>query len=59
MVADNPRTVMATLFGAIALNVYLYTIVPGGFFPRPMKAVSMAASAAARQPPSPRCSRNS
>ncbi|MBV9551029.1 MAG: efflux RND transporter permease subunit [Alphaproteobacteria bacterium] len=31
---DNPRTVMATLFITIALNVYLYTIVPGGGFPQ-------------------------
>ena len=31
---DNPRTVMTTLFGAIALNVYLYSIVPGGGFPQ-------------------------
>jgi len=31
---ENPRTVMSTLFIAIFLNVYLYTIVPGGFFPQ-------------------------
>jgi len=31
---DNPRTVMSTLFIAIFLNIYLYTIVPGGFFPQ-------------------------
>jgi len=31
---DNPRTVMATLFAAIALNIYLYSIVPGGGFPQ-------------------------
>ena len=31
---DNPRTVMASLLIAIALNVYLYSIVPGGGFPQ-------------------------
>jgi multidrug efflux pump len=31
---DNPRTIMATLFVAIFLNIYLYTIIPGGFFPQ-------------------------
>jgi multidrug efflux pump len=31
---DNPKTIMATLFIAIFLNVYLYTIVPSGFFPQ-------------------------
>jgi multidrug efflux pump len=31
---NNPKTVMATLLIAIGLNVYLYTIVPGGFFPQ-------------------------
>ena len=31
---DNPKTIMATLFIAIFLNGYLYTIVPSGFFPQ-------------------------
>ena len=31
---ENPRTVMMTLLIAIFLNVYLYTIIPGGFFPQ-------------------------
>ena len=31
---NNPKTVMATLLVAIGLNVYLYTIVPSGFFPQ-------------------------
>jgi multidrug efflux pump len=31
---DNPKTVMATLLVAIFLNVYLYTIMPGGGFPQ-------------------------
>jgi multidrug efflux pump len=30
---DNPRTIMATLFVAVALNFYLLAIVPKGFFP--------------------------
>ena len=30
---DNPKTVMATLAIAIVLNVYLFMIVPKGFFP--------------------------
>jgi multidrug efflux pump len=31
---DNPKTIMASLFVAIFLNFYLYTILPTGFFPR-------------------------
>ena len=31
---NNPKTVMVTLLVAIGLNVYLYTIVPSGFFPQ-------------------------
>jgi multidrug efflux pump len=31
---DNPKTVMASLFVAIFLNGYLYTILPAGFFPQ-------------------------
>ena len=31
---DNPKTIAASLFVAIFLNVYLYTILPTGFFPR-------------------------
>jgi multidrug efflux pump len=31
---DNPKTIMATLLAAIILNIYLYTIVPAGFFPQ-------------------------
>jgi multidrug efflux pump len=31
---DNPKTIMATLLIAIGLNVYLYTILPAGFFPQ-------------------------
>jgi multidrug efflux pump len=31
---DNPKTIMATLFVAIFLNGYLYTILPSGFFPQ-------------------------
>ncbi len=49
---DNPRTVMTTLFIAIALNVYLYSIVPGGGFRKRTRAVSTAASAATRPRPS-------
>ncbi len=30
---DNPKTIMATLFVAVALNFYLLAIVPKGFFP--------------------------
>jgi multidrug efflux pump len=30
---DNPKTIMAVLFIAVALNFYLLTIVPKGFFP--------------------------
>jgi len=30
---DNPKTIMATLFVAVALNFYLIAIVPKGFFP--------------------------
>jgi len=30
---NNPKTIMATLFVAVALNFYLLTIVPKGFFP--------------------------
>ncbi len=31
---DNPKTVMATLFIAVFLNVYLYGALPQGFFPQ-------------------------
>jgi multidrug efflux pump len=30
---DNPKTIMAILFVAVVLNVYLLVIVPKGFFP--------------------------
>ena len=30
---DNPKTIMATLIIAIVLNIYLFGIVPKGFFP--------------------------
>jgi multidrug efflux pump len=30
---DNPKTIMATLFVAVALNFYLIALVPKGFFP--------------------------
>lgn len=31
---DNPKTIMASLFAAIFLTGYLYTILPSGFFPQ-------------------------
>ncbi len=31
---DNPRTVMIVLAGTVALNFYLFAIVPKGFFPQ-------------------------
>ncbi len=31
---NNPRTVMVSLLATVLLNVYLYTIVPTGFFPQ-------------------------
>jgi multidrug efflux pump len=31
---DNPKTVMASLFVAIFLTGYIYTILPSGFFPQ-------------------------
>jgi len=31
---DNPKTIMATLFVAIFLTGYLYTVLPSGFFPQ-------------------------
>ena len=31
---NNPRTVMVSLLVTVLLNVYLYTIVPSGFFPQ-------------------------